>query len=315
MARLVNAVAAARTMALALQTALDDVATAAAADRATLEALRLTHRSDHEKAMAAVEAERRRDDEDLGALRDALSKKRRCMDDELKRRNAALAGPDTFTLNVGGVRFEASRAVLTRVDDSMLGRMFGRCDAMLQTDADGCVFIDRDGGRFRFVLDFLRDGAACKAAANAGLAQTLQSLCEVERQALLREFAYFGLEDAISGVLAPGDDSFWTNWHVEDNSAFQNGPALSTARSACAAVRVDDTVVVIGGLSGGGPEEEGDDALGTTELLDVTTMRFRPGPQLLEARAGCAACALDGRSVLVAGGERPRHHAHGVASV
>jgi hypothetical protein len=47
--------------------------------------------------------------------------------------------------------------VLTKVEDSMLGRMFGRRDAMLQADPlDGSIFIDRDGERFGMLLDFLR---------------------------------------------------------------------------------------------------------------------------------------------------------------
>jgi len=50
-------------------------------------------------------------------------------------------------------RFETSRAVLTRVEDSMLPRMLGRCDAMLQL-VDGCISIDHDGECFGMILDF-----------------------------------------------------------------------------------------------------------------------------------------------------------------
>ena len=44
---------------------------------------------------------------------------------------------DLVKLNVGGVYFESSKETLTGVPDSMLGRMFDRCDMMLQADADG----------------------------------------------------------------------------------------------------------------------------------------------------------------------------------
>jgi len=44
--------------------------------------------------------------------------------------------------------------VLTKVEDSMLGRMFGRCDAMLQP-VDGCISIDRDSSNFGMILDFM----------------------------------------------------------------------------------------------------------------------------------------------------------------
>ena len=42
-----------------------------------------------------------------------------------------VATDDRVTLDVGGVRYETSRATLTKVEGSMLAAMFGSCDVML----------------------------------------------------------------------------------------------------------------------------------------------------------------------------------------
>jgi hypothetical protein len=76
-------------------------------------------------------------------------------------RNSAVqpTSEERFKLNVGGVRYDASRATLTKVPESMLAAMFGRRVDMLQSDPeDGSIFIDRNGERFGLILDFLRDG-------------------------------------------------------------------------------------------------------------------------------------------------------------
>lgn len=60
-------------------------------------------------------------------------------------------------LNVGGTHFETTLVTLTSTSDSMLAAMFsGRFT--LPRDREGRVFIDRDGKRFRYILNFLRDG-------------------------------------------------------------------------------------------------------------------------------------------------------------
>lgn len=53
--------------------------------------------------------------------------------------------------------FTTSVLTLTRESDSMLAAMFsGRHEII--SEPDGCVFIDRDGTHFRYVLNYLRDG-------------------------------------------------------------------------------------------------------------------------------------------------------------
>jgi len=62
-------------------------------------------------------------------------------------------------LNVGGTHYSTSHSTLTKYPDSMLGIMFsGRHDLETMKCSDDGFFIDRDGARFRYVLDYLRDG-------------------------------------------------------------------------------------------------------------------------------------------------------------
>ncbi len=91
-----------------------------------------------------------------------------------------VAEDEVVDLNVGGTLYSTSRATLVRYD-SMLARMFsGRHE--LKRRPDGRVFIDRDGDRFRHVLNFLRDGDL-----------DVELLDEATRKGLKREAAFFCL--------------------------------------------------------------------------------------------------------------------------
>jgi len=191
---------------------------------------------------------------------------------------AAAPPPDVVKLNVGGVRFETSRALLTKVDDSMLGLMFGRCDSMLKPAADGSIYIDRDGERFRLILDLLRDVDGAK------MLRTLRALPECAMEAMVAELDYFGLEELVFGARP------WA-----DSAVFRQGPVMRQGRSGCCCVFLQGKAIVFGGHSGAS-------ALNTTELLDASTSAFSKGPNLLKGRSGCAAVMLDLDRVLVVGG-------------
>ena len=66
---------------------------------------------------------------------------------------------DILRLNVGGrTGIAVSRRTLTVFRKSMLAEQFsGRCDAMLDRDSDGNIFIDQDPDLFQTLLNFLRD--------------------------------------------------------------------------------------------------------------------------------------------------------------
>lgn len=83
-------------------------------------------------------------------------------------------------LNVGGVHYMTARSTLTKLPDSMLGRMF-TSDCM--EAADQSVFVDRNGRLFEWVLDAHRDGV-CRYPSDATEAERLHA-----------EYVYFGLVD------------------------------------------------------------------------------------------------------------------------
>ena len=86
----------------------------------------------------------------------------------------------------------------------------------------------------------------------------------------------------------------------DDDLRVARGPALATDRYNCAVVALDATrILVAGGLGGAGDTG----ALRTTEILDLATMAFSPGPSMGSARAHFAAVNLGGGRVLVAGGD------------
>ncbi|KAJ1447421.1 hypothetical protein M885DRAFT_575984 [Pelagophyceae sp. CCMP2097] len=273
-------------------------------------------------------------------------------------------------LNVGGVRFQTARRTLVAVEDSMLGAMFGRCSAMVRTDADGVVFIDRDGHIFGKVLALLRDFPGVEAAV-----ASLNQLDEDMQQKLLRELDFFGLQATLLGFEA---HNFAPLFPIEQ-AHFVQGPELASRRYGSAACMLDGArMIVVGGYDGynflvmacvwkpktyvhtaeadGGalfapgpqmlcrrygcscvdigvsdrpvyvetprpdrrswrldtpqvtpPVSAGRRILVVgsstkTEILDVATMRFMPGPELLSRRSYCAVVALDDRRVLVCGG-------------
>jgi hypothetical protein len=59
-------------------------------------------------------------------------------------------------LNVGGVRYEVAEDTLMRYEDTMLAKMIsGKWKEGGNTEP---LFIDRNGERFQYILDWYRDG-------------------------------------------------------------------------------------------------------------------------------------------------------------
>jgi hypothetical protein len=82
------------------------------------------------------------------------------------------------TFNVGGTRYEVSRSLLNQFPNSMLCKS---ASEQWQEDPDSEIFIERDGARFKYVLDYMRDGKV-----DVPITQTQASI--------LAELKYFGID-------------------------------------------------------------------------------------------------------------------------
>ena len=87
--------------------------------------------------------------------------------------------------NIGGTRYEVSQSLLQTYPESMLTKS---ADESWHQNPNSEIFIERDGSRFKFVLDYLRDGIV-----------HLPSM--ISRVSLMMDFDYYGVknikEDAI----------------------------------------------------------------------------------------------------------------------
>lgn len=64
--------------------------------------------------------------------------------------------PENIELNVGGRFYSTTVLTLTKIKDSLLGKVFSGKEKAFEKDSTGKHFIDRDGLLFRYILDFLR---------------------------------------------------------------------------------------------------------------------------------------------------------------
>lgn len=88
-------------------------------------------------------------------------------------------------------------------------------------------------------------------------------------------------------------------YDLEKKVVFIAGPRMASRRAACVALRMSETqILVLGGF-------DGTKRLKSTEILDLKTMTFSPGPSMLRERAGCTVCPIgtDKKRYLVCGGQ------------
>lgn len=97
--------------------------------------------------------------------------------------SVAIASPEdeskTVTLNVGGTIHQVSRSLIEIYPNTMLGRMI---DKVWEKEGRNSFYIDRDGERFRYVLDYMRDGE-------------IHVPMTVSRNVIQKELEYYGFEN------------------------------------------------------------------------------------------------------------------------
>lgn len=86
-------------------------------------------------------------------------------------------GTKIVKFNVGGIRHEVARSLLELHPDTMLARMVSE---QWQENPDTEIFIERDGSRFKYVLDYLRDGK-------------VQVPVTLAKESLLNDIEYFSI--------------------------------------------------------------------------------------------------------------------------
>ena len=106
----------------------------------------------------------------------------------------------TVRFNVGGTIYEVSRSLLEQHPNTMLARMVSKTWLGEEEDnerKDEPLFIDRDGERFCYVLDFMRDGP------------TVSLPVTISKEGFLKDLDYFGFDNVI-----PDDISMRSSYSV-----------------------------------------------------------------------------------------------------
>ena len=114
----------------------------------------------------------------------------------------------SVSFNVGGRIFVIRHSLLDAFPSTMLAR--SASEEWFGNDADKPIFIDRDSDRFRYCLDYMRDGRVVLPSTES-------------KAALLAELKYFGFENvdpkAIVTRLAAGEVAKHVKeWHEKSNS-------------------------------------------------------------------------------------------------
>ena len=87
------------------------------------------------------------------------------------------------TFDVGGTIYKISRALLDQFPETILAKMAAKDDDNEKEDSDFPWFIDRNGERFQYILDYMRDG------------QVVLPAGRVAKEAVLSDLAYYGFQN------------------------------------------------------------------------------------------------------------------------
>jgi len=94
----------------------------------------------------------------------------------------------TIQFNVGGKVYEVSRSLLSQYPDSVLKRMVSKPWLKISNRKEP-LFIDRNGERFQYCLDYMRDGSG-----------TLP--ITVSKKSLLNDMEFYGFENVDPNVFS-----------------------------------------------------------------------------------------------------------------
>jgi hypothetical protein len=204
-------------------------------------------------------------------------------------------------LDIGGHRYQASVQTLRHVSGNVFDAYFDGKHA-LDLNADGSIFVDRDGEHFGHVLEYMRDGIV--AVAEAGAHPSVSLL-----RALKREFGFYCIELSTEGPAEPEKPElafiiggFGMHGAKDDvqrydptTDEWSMAAALTTSRSIFGTCAVAGEIYVTGGHRGGEP-------LSSTEKYSPTSDTWSAGVPLPYPRNNHAAISV-GATIYVVGGE------------
>jgi hypothetical protein len=100
---------------------------------------------------------------------------------------------ETVTFNVGGKMYQVSKSLIEQHKETILARMISGTWQKLggENEAAPVMFVDRDGDRFAYVLDFLRYGHVVLPY-------------QVSRELFLLDLDFFGISDVSDESVAQG---------------------------------------------------------------------------------------------------------------
>lgn len=115
---------------------------------------------------------------------------------------------DTVSFDIGGRIFRVRRSLLESFPTTIIARSASEEWHKKESDQPKPIFIDRDAGRFRYCLDYMRNGRV--------------KLPHTEsKAALLEDMEYYGFEDLDPGVIAidfPAAEAFESLFLFDKNT-------------------------------------------------------------------------------------------------
>jgi hypothetical protein len=108
---------------------------------------------------------------------------------KMNENSSSQATAASVHFNVGGTPYQVSRSLLEQHADTMLARMASET-WQGEDPPEEALFVERDGGRFGYVLDFMRDGQV-----------SLPAKGKITEESLLKELTYFGFLNVDPSVI------------------------------------------------------------------------------------------------------------------
>jgi hypothetical protein len=81
---------------------------------------------------------------------------------------------EIVNLNVGGIQYSAARNTIMKHEETMLAKLVSE---KWNPNSEVPIFVDRDGERFKYILDFFRDGEILVPNTVLLLMQLKMTLC------------------------------------------------------------------------------------------------------------------------------------------